>query len=92
MKVKLERLSTNKTSSIENRTDLYSFTSQKDIVKFFSDTFTKKYIRKIIKTQKEGFIPRPDTSKEINRMQFLKKCEWELIRLAKEKVLGNQNS
>lgn len=92
MKAKLRHLSTNKISSKENRTELYSFTSQKDIVNFFSDTFPKKHIRKIIKTQKEGFVPRPDTSKEVNKMQFLKKCEWELVRLAREKMQGTLNS
>lgn len=92
MKVKLNLLSTNKSLSKENRTDLYSFTSQNDIVNFFSDTFTKKHIRKIIKSQKKDFIPRPDTPKEINKMQFLKKCEWELVRLAKSETQGNQNS
>lgn len=59
---------------------------------FFADTFPRKYIKDIIKLQKSNFVFRPDTSKAVNKMQFLKKCEWELVRLAKEKIQGTQNS
>ena len=68
----------------DRRQDGYSFTSQKDLVTFFSTFPPKKVILETIKTLKQKFQPREDTSKADNKMQFLKKCEWELVRLTRK--------
>ena len=68
----------------DRRQNGYSFSSQKDLVTFFSTVLPKKVILETIKTLKQNFQPREDTSKADNKMQFLKKCEWELVRLTRK--------
>lgn len=61
----------------------YTFINMKDLKNFFSNFFTKKFINKKIKEFKKEFIPRPGNNKELNKLQFLKKCEWEFNRMIK---------
>lgn len=70
----------------DRRQNRYSFSSQKDLVTFFSTVLPKKVILETINTMKKKFKTRGEreTSKIDNKMQFLKKCEWELVRLTKK--------
>lgn len=74
----------------EKRESRYSFTSQGDLLAFFSDTLSKKVIRKTISSLKRNFIQRPEVSWTVNRLQFLKKCEWELVRLSKKTIIEQE--
>lgn len=64
----------------------YTFINIKDLKTFFSGYFTKKFINKKIKEMKKEFIPRPGNDKDLNKLQFLKKCEWEFNRMIKEEM------
>ena len=74
----------------EKRESRYSFTSQGDLIAFFSDTLPKKVIKETIRSLRKKFVKRPDASWTVNRMQFLKKCEWELVRLSKKTVTESE--
>lgn len=66
------------------RQNRYSFTSRKDLIAFFSDTLPKNVIKETIRNIKKTFTKRANDSWTSNKMQFLKKCEWELVRLYKK--------
>ena len=67
-----------------NRQETYSFRTQKDLIAYFSDIIPPKQIKNIIKKMKGTFIKRPEALGKIEKMQFLKKCEWELVRHVKK--------
>ncbi len=75
----------------DKRKNRYSFSSQNDLIAFLSDTLSKTAIKKNIKTLKKTLVKSPDVSWTINRLQFLKKCEWELVRLSKKMVTESEN-
>ncbi len=71
----------------EKRESRYSFTSQGDLTAFFSDTLPKKVIKETIRSLSKKFVKRPEVSWTVNRLQFLKKCEWELVRLSEKTIV-----
>ncbi len=73
------------------RQNQYAFTSQRDLIAFFADTLQKKTIKETIRNTKKKFKIRSDVSRELNRLQLLKKCEWELVRLSKELLAELEN-
>jgi hypothetical protein len=64
----------------ERRTDTYTFTSIKGIYQYFSSWLDKEEIKDIIEDAKSGFTHRSGASKEIDELQFIKKCEYLLVR------------
>lgn len=74
----------------DRRQNRYSFTTQKDIITFFSTILPKPVIKETIRTMKKKFKPRGDVSKKDIKLQFLKKCEWELVRISKLLLLNSE--
>jgi len=70
----------------EKRQNLYSFTSQRDLAAFFSGTLPKKVIKETIKSLRKSFIKRTNVSRTVNHLQFLKKCEYALVKLSKQAI------
>lgn len=64
----------------ERRTGSYSFSSEKDLIAFFTQLLPKEKILNIINTCKKAFVSRGETRKTELDLQFLKKCECELVR------------
>jgi hypothetical protein len=62
----------------------YVFTSLNDIIYYFSDTISRKTIRETIQTTKNKFIKRSNVSRIENKLQFLKKCEIELVKISRD--------
>jgi len=71
----------------EKRESRYSFTSQGDLIAFFSDALPEKVIKETIRSSRKNFVKRPGASWTVTRLQFLKKCEWELVRLSKKTIV-----
>ena len=66
----------------ERRTDAYTFTSEKDLIAFFSGSLPVRLVKDTIKAVKAEFIERKLGTGREHRLQFLKKCEVELVKLA----------
>lgn len=73
------------------RQNRYVITSQSDLVAFFSDTLPKTLIKETIRQMKIKFVKRPECTGHTNKIQFLKKCEWELVRMAKAQIAAKKN-
>jgi hypothetical protein len=67
----------------DRRQNNYVFTSINDIIYYFSDTISRKTIKETIRTTKNKFIKRSNVSRIQNKLQFLKKCEIELVKISK---------
>lgn len=74
----------------DRRQNRYSFTTQKDIITFFSTILPKPIIKETIRTMKKKIKSREDVSKKEIKLQFLKKCEWELVRITKQLLLNSE--
>ncbi len=72
----------------EKRNDRYTFQSQRDLMTFFSGALPKSVIKDTIREVKKNYVKRLDISKTLDRLQFLKKCEWELVRLSRKTLLN----
>ncbi len=68
----------------EKRQLHYSFSSKKDLIAFFSPILPKKTILEVMHDIQKKFTRRENTSSAEHKIQFLKKCEWELVRLSKK--------
>lgn len=66
----------------DRRNDGYAFTSEKALVRFFSGTFPRKTIEKVIARHKKTFVERAGTEPAESKMQLLKRVEHELLRMA----------
>jgi hypothetical protein len=64
----------------DRRENSYTFASEKMLVEFFSRTLTQDEITAIFGSIRSNFIKRPSQSAREHTLQFLKKCETELIR------------
>jgi hypothetical protein len=69
----------------ERRSQHYTFEKQKRLVNFFSGWMDKKKIRNIIQNAQNSFVIRDGASDEDTRLQFLKKCEYSLLKQMKYK-------
>lgn len=65
----------------ERRTDRYTFTSLKGLMKYFRAWMEKDEIQEVIDGAKKGFQARSGVSREVTELQFIKKCEYILVRL-----------
>ena len=67
----------------ERRRDSYAFESEKDLLAFFSNSLSKQVIKETIKRVKKVFILRDDNTHGEKKLQMIKKCEAELVRLTR---------
>ena len=67
----------------ERRTDRYTFTSLKGMLKYFSAYLEKQEIEEVVEASKVGFVERKDATAEDTKLQFIKKCEYTLVRMLK---------
>lgn len=67
----------------DKRNNRYTFTSMKGLKTFFSGMFPKDVIESTINELEKDFKKREGTSNYIHRLQFIKKCEWELNKKSK---------
>ena len=71
-----------------NRNQRYTFTTQRDLITFFSGALPKSVIRDTIREMKKKYVKRLNMSKATDKLQFLKKCEWELVKLSRKTLLN----
>jgi len=80
--------------SRKNRSNVYAFQSERELIKFFSKELEKIELKKIIREFKKNFIRRENTSEEDTRLQFYKKCEIGLkkyLRIKNEENINNRS-
>src|SRR5262245_55868688 len=65
----------------ERRTGRYTFTSMKALVNYFGTWLSEEEIDGMVKHAKIGFAIRSGATEEETRLQFLKKCEYSMVRL-----------
>ena len=72
-------------TSQERRYSRYTFISQKDLIRFFTNWISEGMILKIIDDSKKNFIIRADASALDTKLQFIKKCEIAMNKLLSSK-------
>ena len=65
----------------ERRTDNYTFTSMKGLVRYFSSWLEEEDIEEVIENSKVGFRPRTGCDNDETKLQMIKKCEYALVRI-----------
>jgi hypothetical protein len=65
----------------ERRTDNYTFTNMKGLVRYFSTWLDEEDIDEVIRGSKVGFTVRTDCDKDETKLQMIKKCEYALVRI-----------
>jgi hypothetical protein len=70
----------------ERREYNYTFLSEKDLTAFFSSSLPRKVIKRAMNAVKQDFIRRKLSTSHEHKLQFLKKCEGELVRLARNEL------
>lgn len=65
----------------ERRTDNYTFTQMKGLVRYFSTWLEKEDIEQVIEDSKVGFVVRAGATPEETKLQMIKKCEYALVRI-----------
>ena len=65
----------------ERRTDNYTFTNMKGLVRYFSTWLDEEDIDEVIQSSKSGFTVRAGCGKEETKLQMIKKCEYALVRI-----------
>ena len=65
----------------ERRTDNYTFTNLKGLIRYFSSWLEDEEIDEVIEKSKTGFTVRTGCSTEETKMQMIKKCEYALVRI-----------
>lgn len=80
----IERNEMNTIVMFDRRQSNYVFTSLTDLIYYFSDTISRKDIKETIRRIKKKFIKRSNISHIQNKLQFLKKCEIELVKISKD--------
>ena len=68
----------------ERRTDRYTFTSLKGLMRYFSTWMDEEEIQEIVDGSKTGFKLRTGSSKEETNLQLIKKCEYALVRMLRK--------
>lgn len=64
----------------ERRTDRYTFTSRKSLDRYFSAWVDVDEIEEVVEAARIGFVVRNGCDEALTRLQFLKKCEYSLVR------------
>ena len=70
----------------ERRNPMYVFTSKKALIRYFSLLITEDRIGYTMHALQRVFVRRKQCSDYENKLQFLKKCEYELFRITKGKT------
>jgi hypothetical protein len=70
----------------DRRIDNYTFTTERDLVAFFRQSLPDRLIRRTIKSIKDDFVRRSLSTQREGKLQYLKKCEIELVRLSREQL------
>jgi hypothetical protein len=65
----------------ERRTDNYTFTNMKGLVRYFSTWLEEDDIDEVIRNSKEGFKVRVGCGNDETKLQMIKKCEYALVRI-----------
>lgn len=65
----------------ERRTDSYTFTNMKGLVRYFSSWLEEEDIDEVIKNSKVGFQVRTGSDSDETKLQLIKKCEYALVRI-----------
>lgn len=65
----------------ERRTSRYTFTSLKALRSYFGAWLAEEEIEELVEKAKIGFTHRAGCSDEETHLQFLKKCEYQMVRL-----------
>ncbi|MBW8889137.1 MAG: hypothetical protein JF616_15390 [Fibrobacteres bacterium] len=65
----------------ERRTDNYTFTNLKGLIRYFSSWLEDEEIDEVIENSKVGFQVRTGCSAEETKLQMIKKCEYALVRI-----------
>jgi hypothetical protein len=68
----------------ERRTDNYTFTNLKGLVRYFSTWLDEEDIDEVVKNSKQGFTVRAGCDNEETKLQLLKKCEYALVRILRK--------
>lgn len=68
----------------ERRTDTYTFTSMKGLVRYFTTWLDKEEISEVIENSKIGFTVRAGCDAEETKLQMIKKCEYALVRILRK--------
>lgn len=65
----------------ERRTDNYTFTNLKGLIRYFSSWLEEEEIDAVIENSKTGFKIRAGCGPEETKLQMIKKCEYALVRI-----------
>lgn len=68
----------------ERRTDNYTFTSMKGLVRYFTTWLEKEEISEVIENAKIGFTVRKGCGADETKLQMIKKCEYALVRILRQ--------
>lgn len=68
----------------ERRTDTYTFTNMKGLIRYFSTWLDEDDIDEVIETSKVGFVTRAGCSSEETKLQMIKKVEYSLVRILRK--------
>ncbi len=69
---------------LQRRSNLYAFSSLNSVKKYFQQFFSAEAIENEVETAREGFITRRGSSEKETQLQFVKKCEFRLLRKVRE--------
>ncbi len=68
----------------DRRSDNYTFTSIKGLSRYFSSWLDDEEIETVVEGAKVGFLVRLGTSSQETKLQFIKKCEYALVRILRK--------
>jgi hypothetical protein len=68
----------------ERRTERYTFTSMKALMRYFSSWMDQEDIQEVIDGSKTGFTIRGGCDKQETGLQMIKKCEYALVRMLRK--------
>ena len=68
----------------ERRTNNYTFTNLKGLIRYFSTWLEKDEIDEVIEDSKQGFIVRAGCTQEETKLQMIKKVEYALVRILRK--------
>ena len=68
----------------ERRTDNYTFTNLKGLMRYFSSWLDDEDIDAVIQKAKVGFMVREGCGPEETKLQLIKKCEYALVRILRQ--------
>ena len=70
----------NKRKGADKRNNLYVFSNLRDLKKYFRQYMPAPEVEKIISTASQGFVTREGASRKETELQFIKKCEYIMVR------------